>query len=971
MAVEEINKPVLIEGRLPESENECVVEENFLTGTQKQIGDTIELEIENTTNDQGEEVQYLKQKELTIVGTVRSPLYISSDRGTSSLGAGKINYYVYISKDNINSQDIYTNIYIKVKDAEKYKTSKDAYEDKIEEVKNNIEQIKEERENARYESLVGTATKKVEDAEKELSDQKAEAEAQIQEAENEITNGENELNSAKAEVEQNEAKADKEFQSAEKQIKQARSTLQTQEKELEQKEQEANAGFTEAESQIATLQTNLALVNNGISEVNTNYQQILESLADPNITEEEKAILEQTKQALEQKSQELQTSKSTLEAAIAQVQNSIQQGKAQIESAKQQLQQAKNQLSSQESQLNKQKQSTYNQLASAKQQIADSEVELESGKAELEQKRAEFNEKIQEAEGKIIDAKQEISEIENPTWYVLDRYSNAGYSSFIQDTQSIANIGQVFPIVFFIVAVLISLTSMTRMVEEQRTQIGTLKALGYNKLQIASKYIIYASLACIIGSVLGMAVGFPLLPKIIWEMYSIMYDIEEIKISFNALYGIGGFLLISLCIIGATLYAVLRELNNMPATLMRPKAPKKGKRVILEKIPFIWKRLSFSRKVTVRNIFRYKKRFLMTIIGILGCTALMLTGFGIKDSITAIMPNQFEKVFEYDMQVTLKSELTDEQLQTCKQNLEGKDEVEKVIETYMTSGTAKNNDNEEDVQIVIPKNESDLEGIINLNDLETGERTNLKENEICITDKLAQLLGVKAGDTITIKDSDNQEKQIKISNVVENYIMHYVYMSKSTYENLYGNSYKTNVLLTKNQDMTEEQEETLAADIINQNEVASISRMSIMMNTYDETLKSMNYVVVILIVSAGLLAFVVLYNLSNVNISERIRELATIKVLGFYDKEVYDYVARETTILTIIGIALGLIGGYFLCHFIMGTCEINMLRFSKAIKPISYVYSALLTILFTIIVNIVTYFALKKIDMIESLKSVE
>ena len=359
----------------------------------------------------------------------------------------------------------------------------------------------------------------------------------------------------------------------------------------------------------------------------------------------------------------------------------------------------------------------------------------------------------------------------------------------------------------------------------------------------------------------------------------------------------------------------------------------------------------------------------MTIVGISGCTALILTGFGIKDSIKAVLPNQFEKVFDYDLQITLRDELDEVEKQNYILELQENEHIEKVIETYMTSAEAEKGDFREDVQIIVPKD--DLEGLINLIDLDTEEKVQLKENEICITDKVAQLLEVEVGDTIVLESSGNEKYEVKISNIVENYVYHYVYMSKTMYENLYQEDYHTNVVLTQNKEITEEQEEELVTQLMQDNEVTSISRTSTIMKTLDDTLQSLNYVVVILIVSAGLLAFVVLYNLSNINISERIRELATIKVLGFYDREVYNYVTRETILLTLIGMAIGLGFGYFLNYFIIGTCEINILRFSKIVHPISYIYALLITILFTVIVNIVTYFALKKIDMIESLKSIE
>ena len=908
MSVEKLNKPILLQGNLPKTQNECVVEDSFLTANHKSIGDTIEVEVEKTKNDEGEEVEYLNKNILKIVGTVKSPLYISRDRGTSSLGSGKIDYYIYVHKENIKANEIYTNIYIKLKNSENYTTSSEKYEEYIAEVKEKIEAIKEEREKARHDKLVDIATRKVKEAEEKLSENKQNAQQQIEEAKQEIENGKNKIEKAEVKLNSSKKEADTKFKSAYNQIQMAKESIFQNETQLNQKEQEAGQQITELEIKKQELQTQFDTIENNLTQLETQYNQIKDN---PNISEEQK-------QMLENKIQMLKQSKQTIKAGIEQINNGITTGKQEIENAKTQLQNAKNELTKKEKQYEATKTATYSSLENAKIEIEKSKTELEKGEKELEEKQEEFKDKIADAESKLIDSREKIANIENPTWYVLDRYSNTGYNSFIQDTESIENISKVFPIVFFMVALLISLTSMTRMVEEQRTQIGTLKALGYNKLQIASKYVIYAGLACVIGGVLGMSVGFVLLPQIIWTMYQMMYQMtDNIHISFNIIIGGMGLLLICVCIIGATIYAVLKELVQTPSTLMRPKAPKMGKRVLLEKIPFIWKRLSFSQKVTVRNIFRYKKRFLMTIIGILGCTALIVVGFGVRDSIRCIMPNQFEKVFNYDMQIGLKNGLEDEQKQKYIISLQEKTELEKVVETYMTSNIAKNQENEEDVQIIVPKEQKDLDEVINLTDVKTGEKVQLEENAICLTDKVAELLNVKQGDTITLKDSKDKERQVKISNIVENYVYHYVYMSRITYENLYGENYNTNMLFTKNNNLSKEQETNLATEIMNQSEVASISRNSSIMNLLDDTMKSLNYVVIILIVSAGLLAFVVLYNLSNVNISERIRELATIKVLGFYDKEVYSYVTRETVILTAIGIVFGLIGGYFLNYFII------------------------------------------------------
>lgn len=971
MCIENINIPVLIDGSLPQNKDECVVEESFLEVYNKKIGDIIDIEVENVQNDNGDEIKYLKNDKVKIVGTVKSPMYISRDRGTSKLGAGKINYYIYILKDNVNATDIYTNVYIKVKDSAKYITSSDKYKNYIEQTKNNIEHIKEQREKARHDNLVDIANKKVEDAEKKLNIEKQNAQEKLDEAEKKIKEGKNKLQDAENKIIQNEKKANKELANAWKQIEKAKEQISNNEQRLKDKKEEANKKLEELEKQKQSLKTKLQDIEFGLSPLKEQYNQVLNQLNNLQIPEHQKQILEQKKVALEEQIQELEKNRETVESTIKQIETVITSGRQEMQSAQIQLENAKRELAKNENTYYTNKQSTYAQINSAKTTLEKSRQELAKGEEELQKNKEEFEIKIKDAEGKLIDAKNEIAQIENPKWYILDRNMNSGYSGFIQDTQSIENIGKVFPIVFFIVATLISLTSMTRMVEEQRTQIGTLKALGYNKIQIAGKYIIYASLACVIGGFLGMSVGFILLPQIIWMMYEMMYQITDINLSFNCQYGAIGLILIFLCIVGATICSVMKELVNTPANLMRPKAPKMGKRVLLEKISFIWNRLSFSRKVTVRNIFRYKKRFLMTIIGICGCTSLILAGFGVKDSIKRILPNQFEKVFKYDMQINLKSGLNEEQRKKYISELNAKEKIETIVETYMTSGTAINNGNQEDIQIIIPKNEIELRDVINVNDIKTQEQVNLKENEICLTDKIAQLLRVSQGDTITLKDNNDKETEIKISNIVENYVSHYVYMSKATYENLYNEKYETNVLLTRNKNIDNNQEEALAKEIMEQSEVASITRMDSIVETMDDMLNSLNYVVVILIISAGLLDFVVLYNLSNVNISERIRELATIKVLGFYDKEVYSYITRETVILTAIGILLGLVGGYFLNYFIIGTCEINMLRFSKVIEPISYLYSTLITITFTVIVNLVTYFALKKIDMIESLKSVE
>lgn len=477
LVIDDINKPLLLEGNLPQAENECLVENSFLKATNKQIGDTIQVEIEDSTNDDGEKKEYLKQKEIKIVGTAQSPLYVARDRGTSKLGAGKVNYYIYIQKDNINATDTYTNVYLTAKDAKQYVTSSDKYEDYIEVVKDNIEQIKEERQQARREQLVDSANQKVLDAENELNTKKEEASQQIAEAEAKLQDGRNKIQSGENEINSNKQKADREFAQASKQIENAKAQITTSEQELTSKENEANQKFAELENQKQDLQSNLEQINIAIPSIKEGYEYLLQILSNPDLSAEDKLKYEAQKQALEMKMTELEQSKASIENGISQIEAGISSGKQELENGKQQLEQAKAEITKNEQTLANTKNQTYAKFQTAKKEIENAKKELADGEEELAKNKQEFEEKIADAEKQLAESKEKIQEIENPTWYILDRNANAGYVGFIQDTKSIENIGKVFPVVFFIVATLISLTSMTRMVEEQRMQIGTLKAL--------------------------------------------------------------------------------------------------------------------------------------------------------------------------------------------------------------------------------------------------------------------------------------------------------------------------------------------------------------------------------------------------------------------------------------------------------------------------------------------------------------
>lgn len=959
LSIDDVNRVALKEGRMPQSTNECLVESSFCNQTGKKIGDILIIE------EKADSI--IKQKEVTIVGTMNSPLYVSRQRETSKLGSGMVSYNMYLPKESFDS-DVYTVIYITLEDSKQMVTDSEEYNNYVQDITNKIEEIKSERESLRYDEVKEFAQTELEEGENKLNEEKSSADKKLEEAENEILEGERKLNNAQITLNNKAKEAEEQYKLAEESLQMAKAQIEKEESKLKVEEQNANTQIENLNIQKEEIESNLQSINSNIVELQKVLEQINESLNSNNLSEDEIANLQAKKVSIENTLTNLNKQKTQLEAGLLGINNGLEQIQNGIKEGKEKLNYAKTTLENNEKELNETKQLTNKQLESARQEINNSKKQLQEGRKAFEINKAEYEEKIKDAEKELADAKQKIEEIEHPTWYILDRNSNAGYSSFMQDTKSIENLGRVFPIVFFVIATLISLTSMNRMVEEQRVQIGTMKALGYNKAQIASKYLLYSGFACLIGGSIGMLIGFETLPRIIWMMYRMMYVIPNFIASFNIYFAILGLGLASLCIIGASIYTVLKIVGDTPAELMRPKAPKAGKKILLERIPFIWKHLSFSRKVTVRNIFRYKKRVIMTIVGIAGSTALILTGFGVKDAISDILIKQYENVYNYDMQISLKSDLQETEIENFVKTLEEKEEINKIAEANMTSGTLVNGENEEDVQIIIAKDEK-INELIHLSDRKTKKEVQLEEGKIAITDKVSELLEVKKGDRIILEDADGKENRLTISDVVENYIYHYVYMPKNLYEQLYG-EYDTNVLFTQN-NVKDEHEEELASKLLKEPNVNTVSLSSNIENVMDDMMRNLNYVVIILIVSAGMLAFVVLYNLANINISERIRELASLKVLGFYDKEVYDYVTRETAILTTIGIIFGLIGGYFLSIFIVKTCEINVLRFGQEISIPSYIYSVAITVIFTVIVNIVTYFALKKIDMIESLKSIE
>ncbi|WP_454051951.1 ABC transporter permease [Clostridium sp. Marseille-Q7071] len=570
----------------------------------------------------------------------------------------------------------------------------------------------------------------------------------------------------------------------------------------------------------------------------------------------------------------------------------------------------------------------------------------------------------------VNEVKEKIEAVDK-NWYIKTRDNNEGIRGFQDDSDRIKAIGTAFPLIFFLVATLVCLTTMTRMVEEHRVQIGTLKALGYSKFSIVSQYFIYAFTASVIGSIIGVILGFKIFPFLIFNAYRIMYTIPPVAGNFHIDLAITSALVAIFCTTLAAVGASIKELVAVPAILMRPKAPKAGKRILLERIKFIWKRMSFTEKVTARNIFRYKKRFFMTIIGVAGCTALLITGFGLKDSIVAVTEKQFGEIYTYDLKGYLRESIQEDKEYLFMDELKDYNEIEDSLLSFEKNIKVKNNNEENssvEGYILIPKDVDKLGEFINLR--EENGKIDIGDNGVVITKKLSKLLNIKEGDNIEIS-LDDKTVDAKVNHITEHYVSHYVYMSPKYYEKLFDDKVNYNAFSSKLKNKDIDQEDKLSKEMMKNPKIATINFTTSISDKFKKTMDSVDSVVLVLIASAATLAYVVMYNLTNINISERMRELATIKVLGFYDKEVAGYVYRENIILSIIGTLVGLILGVLLHKYVITTAETDMVMFSREIKTMSFIYSSILTIVFSSLVNIVMYKKLKKINMVESLKSAE
>lgn len=744
-----------------------------------------------------------------------------------------------------------------------------------------------------------------------------------------IQEQENTLAASKAEIEAGE----QELEKGQKQLKAAKKKLNKAQKEIDSNAETLAAGQAELDANVAKLNDSEAQYASGLEQYHSGARQIAENEA--KLTSGEQEIAEN-------------------EAKLA-------DGEKEIADNEKKLADGEKEITDNEK-----------KLQDAAKDLKKGEKDLADGKKEYEDAKKDAEDEIAENQQKLNDAKKELEDLEMPEWMVTDREDLPEYTDYGDNADRLRNIGQVFPVIFFLVAALISLTTMTRMVEEQRTQIGTLKALGYKKSAIAAKYICYAFFATLLGSVLGMLIGEKIIPYIIITAYGIMYHnvANTISIDYQP-----GFALIAsaasvVCTVGATLFASGKELQETPASLMRPPAPKEGKRVLLERLTFIWKHLSFSWKSTIRNLFRYKKRLIMTVFGIAGSMGLMLVGFGIQDSISDIAAIQYRELQHYDGMVIEDSDATEEEHAELFEYMKENEQIAHCNRVQMTKISAPKGSSNISIYLFVPESLSEFAKDVTLKNRITGETYELTDEGAAISEKTASLLGLKVGDMIPLKKGDKEYK-VRVAVITENYMSHYLYMTPRVYEQTFGEKPEyENIVFTMQEDCKDDLEMAGSRILANPGAL-SISYTSSLASQVDRMLSTLDAVILVLIVSAGMLAFVVLYNLNNINITERQRELATLKVLGFYDGEVSQYVLRENVILTVLGIMFGAVFGILIHRYVITTVEVDAVMFGRNIKPLSFLYSGILTSIFSIVVNGVMHFKLKTIDMVESLKSVE
>ena len=984
-----INLPYVVEGHLPKTINETAITEKFAKAAGLSVGDTLNI-IEDLEE---EEKATFVNTEYVVSGIIVDALDVNNSTGAVSFRASATDEdTLYILPEAVDSE-VYTAIYLILDGSSEMFCYSEEYEARIDAFTEYIEaEIKEQRAKARTEQIKEEAYKELEDAEKEVYDKLDEAEQELLEGEKELAeqlkDAEDQLKEGEKEFEEQIADARQELLQGEKDIEDGLRQLDEAERTLNEQEAEAENAFAVARQQLIEGYVQL---EEGQSQLDLAVIQL----------ELGEAALQYKKDALELLESELGADFSDAWAELEAEEKELSEGRAQLQEAQKEINNGRAQLDAGMLELEAQEENAEKQFAAGRAEIAEGRKALESGKADLiagwaeyeegktegeskleegwkeyEEGKAEGESKLKEgwlefeggkaeAEEEFQNARKELADMDVAEWYIQNRNSLSGYSNIKSDADSIESIGTVFPIVFFVVAVLISLTTITRMVEEDRGLIGTYKALGFYDGEIRRKYMLYAFCASAAGSLLGTIGAFIVLPGIIFVIFRVMYLLPDYVFMFETLYGLSGPVLFVGGIMAATIIACRNELVQTPVTLMRPKTPRSGSRVLLERMPFIWNRMSFLNKVTARNLFRYKKRLFMTICGIMGCMALLLFGFAIKDSVTDLVSRQYEQTFFYDAMVVTTANANDILLGY----MQDETNVKEYLNTIISSVKIENTEGKsETVQLIVTPDGEALQKYIELRNLK-GEELILGDGGIFLTQNASLLLDVENGDSTIIQTMELEQAEVTISNVVQNYLGNYVYMTQATYEEHFG-EFKPNgtlVFLTE----TCKDPVLYCTALGNQDGIVSCVSSEEMKGQFDSAFMLINMVVYIVIIMAATLAFAVLFTLATTNISERTRELATIKVLGFYDREVHSYVNKETMILTGIGMVLGVPLGYAFAQTLTMILTLPSMYLAVSLHPVSYLIAGGLTLGFALLVNRITDRSLDDINPVEALKSVD
>lgn len=961
-----INMPKILEGRLPLREGECIIEVSKNLDLGLKIGDTLKV----SSGKKEDLSTTLKDDTYTIVGKAVSPYYLTFDKDASEIGSGKVNFWMMVVESEF-LYPVHTEIKLTLEGAKELNSYSSAYAKTVDKLKNQLENLGADRAEIRLAEIKKKATAELEEARAKLLSEEATYNQEISDAENKLTEARDKLKEGQATLDTEKKNYEIRVADAESQIRSGEASLAKAENEYAvnlRKYNDAQAQYGESLEQLDSASTSLKGIQ---SDAANQKASITAQLSDPSITPEQRANLEEQLSSANSLYDTASDGINTITGLNDYAKESMDSAENQLASARKTLDKARKDLNQAKSQLASEKQTANAKFAEAETSLAAGQIEYDAGKAELDKKKAEGAKLIQDGKEKIIRAENEIEKLSKPSWYVLDRTKLYSYADYAATADRMDAIAKLFPIFFFAVASLVCLTTMTRMVDEQRNAIGTYKALGYSVGSIAFKYVNYAALASILGGILGVIVGVKVFPKIIFDSWAMMYTLppmqEVVQIP----------LMVATVVVGAvvttvTAYLACRnELKAVPAMLMRPKAPKAGKMILIERITGIWERFSFSQKVTMRNIFRYKKRFFMTVTGIAGCAALLVAGFGLSNSIGKVVEKQYQEIFTYDLNMRYSASSEEKDKDDVITLINGNEDVASKLKVSQMNATIEGPDGSIAATMISPLEPDKLQEYITLRDRTTQRAISLPLTGIVINEKLAKELNVSVGDSIAVDNGDGAVKKLEIAAITENYVFHYIYINSDYYKEIFRLSPENNAVMIKLKSATPENETKLGSTLISRSSVASVTYYSDAALKFKDTVKSLNAIVYAIIVCAGLLAFVVLYNLTNINLSERLREIATIKVLGFYNREVASYVYRENIILTTIGAGAGLLIGISLHTAIMTSLEQNGIMFGNYIAKTSFLYAFLITFFFGILVNIFMYRKLTNIKMVESLKSIE